>query len=226
MEPIQMSTRRKRIPEDLFLVPELTKLEDRMIGLIRKPDLTVTKVMEWLFPEKVLKILRDASPYVSHSSYDAFDTSYFHVAPDTGLVHLTVTMDNSDFACPRDKSEMLQPERDSGIVAYIREAYAVGLQWNKVREVVAWMNDPPHKMTPGAARAFWPSILSLVGPDHPVHQVDGQRYRDPQGIGAIIPLMRETSEIIATALLMPDPELKLGPVRFDFEHLPREHGLV
>ena len=220
-------SRRKSKPQELFLTLELPKLEDRMIGLIRKPDLTFTKVMEWLFPEEVLKILRDASPYVSHSSYDVFDTRYFQVAPDTPPVHLAVTLSGSGIVCPRDKSEVLQPERDSGIVAYIREVYAVRLQWNKVREVVAWMNDPSHKMTFGAARALWPSILSLVGPDHPVHQVDGQRYKDPQGIGAIIPLMRETSEIVATALLMPDPELpKLEPVKFDFEHLPREHGLV
>ena len=226
MEPIQMSRRRKRIPEELFITPELTKLEDRMIGLIRKPDLTVTKVMEWLFPDAVLKILRDAHPYVMYSKYAMFDTSYFKVAPDTAPVHLSVLLRTTGLTCPCDKSEMIQAQRDSGIVAYIQEVYAVRLQWNKVREVVSWMNDPSHKMTPAAARAFWPSILSLVGPDHPVHQVDGQRYRDPQGIGAIIPLMRETSEIVATALLMPDPELKLGPVRFDFEHLPREHGLV
>ena len=57
-----MSRRKKNISSKLFSVPELSKLEDRMIGLIRKPDLTVTKVMEWLFPDEVLKILRDASP--------------------------------------------------------------------------------------------------------------------------------------------------------------------
>ena len=220
-------SRRKSIPQELFLTPELPKLEDRMIGLIRKPDLTVTKVMEWMFPEEVLKILRDASPYVSHSSYDVFDTGYFQVAPDTIPVHLAVTLYGSGIACPRDKSEVLQPERDSGIVAYIREVYAVRLQWNKVWSVINWMNDREHKMTCSAARAFWPTILSLVAPDHPVHQVDGQRYTDPQGIGAIIPLMRETSEIVATALLMPDPErLPRSSVMFNFECFSREHGLV
>ena len=222
-----MSRRRKSIPQELFPTPELPKLEDRMVGLIRKPDLTVTKVMEWLFPDEVLKILRDAHLYIRQSNYEVLDTSYFQVAPDTTPVHLAVTLYGSGIACPRDKSEVLQPERDSGIVAYIREVYAVRLQWNKVRSVINWMNDPEHTMTCSAARAFWPTILSLVAPDHPVHQVDGQRYKDPQGIGAIIPLMRETSEIVATALLMPDPELpKLEPVKFDFEHLPREHGLV
>lgn len=220
-------SRRKSKPADLFSVPELTKLEDRMIGLIRKPDLTVTKVMEWLFPDEILQKLRDAAPYAQRSSYEVFDTGYLEPEPHATRVHLTVNLGPEDILCPRDKSEILQPERDSGIVAYIREVYTVRLQWNKVREVVAWMNDPSHKMTLGAARALWPSILSLVEHDHPVHQVDGQRYKDPQGIGAIIPLMRETSEIVATALLMPHPELpKLGSVRFDFERLPREHGLV
>lgn len=220
-------SRRKSKPADLFsVVPELPKLEDRMIGLIRKPDLTVTKVMEWLFPDEILQKLRDAAPYAQRSSFEVFDTRYLELEPPAPRVHLTVNLGREDILCPRDKSEILQPERDSGIVAYIEEVYAVRLQWNKVREVVAWMNAPSHKMTCSAARAFWPTILSLVAPDHPVHQVDGQRCKDPQGIGAIIPLMRETSEIVATALLMPDPELpKLGLVKFDFE-CSREHGLV
>lgn len=222
-----MSRRKKNIPSELFSVPELPKLEDRMIGLIRKPDLTVTKVMEWLFPDEVLQKLRDAAPYAPRSSFEIFDTGYLKLEPHDPCVHLSVNLRDEDILCPRDKSEILQPERDSDIVAYIREVYAVRLQWGKVRDVVTWMNDPEHTMTCSAARAFWPTILSLVAPNHPVHQVDGQRYKDPQGIGAIIPLMRETSEIVATALLMPDPELhKLTMVKFDFEHLPREHGLV
>lgn len=221
-----MRRRKNGIPPELFRTSELPNLEDRMIGLIRKPDLTVTKVMEWLLPDVILRKLRDAKPFVEQSSFNkVFDTDF--VLGEPYHVHLSVAISDQDFLCPADGCEMPQPDRDSGIVAYIQDVYAVRVQWQKVRDVVEWMNDPEHHMTYSAARAFWPSILSLVSSEHPIHSVDGQRYRDPQGIGAIIPLMRETSEIVATALLMPVPDLpNLAPVKFNFKCMPREHGLV
>ena len=188
----------KEVP---FLAGNLNGLEDRMIALVKKPALSTNEVMEWLFPKSTLDVLRAAKPLAGGSD-TLFDTNI--VSLPFGEVALRINLVKSDIFVPRDGTEQLQDHKGEHIVSYLEQVHAVCMEWNKVRCVVTWIND--HIVTPGAARHYWPTILSLVNESHPVYGVDGERFKDVEGISAIIPLMRETAGIVATALLMPKVE--------------------
>ena len=188
----------KEVP---FLAGNLNGLEDRMIALVKKPALSTNEVMEWLFPKSTLDVLRAAKP-VARESGTLFDTNI--VSLPFGRVTLHINLAESDIFIPADGTEQLQDHKGEHIVSYLEQVHAVCMEWNKVRCVVTWIND--HIVTPGAARHYWPTILSLVNESHPVYGVDGERFKDVEGISAIIPLMRETAGIVATALLMPKVE--------------------
>ena len=194
--------RNKRTPkEGPFLADNLNGLEDRMIALVKKPALSTNEVMEWLFPKSTLDVLRAAKPLAGGSD-TLFDTNI--VSLPFGEVTLRINLAESDIFIPRDGTEQLQDHKGEHIVSYLEQVHAVCMEWNKVRCVVKWLND--HIVTPSAARHYWPTILSLVNESHPVYGVDGERFKDVEGISAIIPLMRETAGIVATALLMPRVE--------------------
>ena len=194
--------RNKRTPKEVpFLADNLNGLEDRMIALVEKPALSTNEVMEWLFPKSTLDVLRAAKP-VARESGTLFDTNM--VSLPFGEVALRINLVKSDIFVPRDGTEQLQDHKGEHIVSYLEQVHAVCMEWNKVRCVVTWIND--HIVTPSAARHYWPTILSLVNESHPVYGVDGERFKDVEGISAIIPLMRETAGIVATALLMPKVE--------------------
>lgn len=196
--------RNKRTPKEVpFLADNLNGLEDRMIALVKKPALSTNEVMEWLFPKSTLDVLRAAKP-VARESGTLFDTNI--VSLPFGEVALRINLVKSDIFIPRDGTEQLQDHKGEHIVSYLEQVHAVCMEWNKVRCVVTWIND--HIVTPSAARHYWPTILSLVNESHPVYGVDGERFKDVEGISAIIPLMRETAGIVATALLMPKVEPK------------------
>ena len=194
--------RNKRTPkEGPFLADNLNGLEDRMIALVKKPALSTNEVMEWLFPKSTLDVLRAAKP-VARESGTLFVTNM--VSLPFGEVALRINLVKCDIFVPRDGTEQLQDHKGEHIVSYLEQVHAVCMEWNKVRCVVKWLND--HIVTPSAARHYWPTILSLVNESHPVYGVDGERFKDVEGISAIIPLMRETAGIVATALLMPKVE--------------------
>ena len=194
--------RNKRTPkEGPFLADNLNGLEDRMIALVKKPALSTNEVMEWLFPKSTLDVLRAAKPLAGGSD-TLFDTNI--VSLPFGRVTLHINLAESDIFIPADGTEQLQDHKGERIVSYLEQVHAVCMEWNKVRCVVKWLNE--NDATPSAARHYWPTILSLVNESHPVHGVDGERFKDVEGISAIIPLMRETAGIVATALLMPKVE--------------------
>ena len=194
--------RNKRTPKEVpFLADNLNGLEDRMIALVEKPALSTNEVMEWLFPKSTLDVLRAAKPLAGGNA-TLFDTNI--VSLPFGEVALRINLVKSDIFIPRDGTEQLQDHKGEHIVSYLEQVHAVCMEWNKVRCVVKWLNE--NDATPSAARHYWPTILSLVNEGHPVYGVDGERFKDVGSISAIIPLMRETAGIVATALLMPKVE--------------------
>lgn len=176
----------------------VTNLESAVMGAMVSVDFTLQDVADAFVPQDSIEKLKAAFPHSgeSHPSVqrwlnETFEGIYCHVRLDFEPLHMCT---------PLKDLIGLQPGYIQRIRPTISAMAAVHVSFNKVRAVVDWLNE---NATPGAARYYWPTICALLPADHVVQQLDGQLYREPVGVSKIIPLMRETSAIVAGALLLP-----------------------
>jgi hypothetical protein len=75
--------------------------------------------------------------------------------------------------------------------------------WDDVQTCVDWFNE--NKVDPATVMEFWPTMAALCVGDHRLDHPVG-RPKAPPGINAILPFLRSTRQLVATAALFPDPE--------------------
>jgi hypothetical protein len=163
---------------------------------------TMDDVVAWLFPEDVIRKLKDAYP-LAHSTYHSNFSPPTLPLPSGDKVELCMDLDKVHMQCPLPKyaKPVLDGTAGQNIVGVLQAACDVNNQFDKVRKVISWLG--AHNVTPGAAAYYWPTLLSLMPPESDVHKAGGTRYREVIGIGEILPLLRETAGIVAGAHLCP-----------------------
>ena len=155
-------------------------------------------VARWLFPEDTIAKLKAAYPLADTLYHRNFSLSGWPLV--TGdKVSMSIDFDAIHMQCPKAIAVAVTP--NAQIMDLLVSIYDLHKQFNKVRKVIDWFGE--HKVTPGAAVYYWPTIRSLCGSGHAVHDVTGDRYRAVTGISEIIPLLRETAGIVAGAALCP-----------------------
>lgn len=83
------------------------------------------------------------------------------------------------------------------LFAYIEELDLINRQYAVLKHVLTWLDT---NGTLGAMRYYFPSVQSLCNIDM---AGDPTNFRDPPGVGKIIPLIREAAVTIAAAQLLP-----------------------
>ena len=161
---------------------------------------TMDDVVAWLFPEDVIRKLKDAYP-LAEVPYRSNFTMMGLPLPSGAKVSLSLDLDRVHMQCPkRDTVHNLLPDAPA-IFSTLQAVCDVHAQFDKVRKVVDWFGE--HNVTAGAAAYYWPTVKMLLPPKHAVHEATGERYREVTGIGDIIPLLRETTSIVAGACFCP-----------------------
>ena len=162
-------------------------------------NFTLEDVIDWCVDKDIKKLLMDAHK-VTYADNFWGSAGSVHIG---GEMSLAIRYKEAGMFVPGDGYAKPGNGPDpKGIMAACLETLAIRDKFAKVQWVIDWLN--LKQVTPGAARYYWPTILSLLPETHAVHKSDGQRYREPAGISEVIELMRETSAIVASALILGD----------------------
>lgn len=112
----------------------------------------------------------------------------------------------------------------NGIESTAEELVAIYRKFDDVELLIDWMDN--HAMTVGAARYYWPTILALLPDTHPVHEADGQRYKETPGVSQVLDLMREAAGTVAAALMLGDVTTPARTNAVTFIHYGRYFPLI
>jgi hypothetical protein len=175
-------------------------LETRVVTATVTPNFTPEDVIKWLFPIGVIEKCRAAFPIVKSLYTSNFSEGPLMIPGCNAPCTVSLDLDKLSMCCPEAGYISILP--DASIEAALNDIHAVHLSFEKVRRVVNWLGK---HATPGAARYYWPTICSLLPTGHAVFAAAGERYKEPSANAAdIVELMRETSGIVASALLCND----------------------
>lgn len=171
------------------------ELERNMITAMTTVNFTAQSVIEWLWHDEIRLPLEKAYSLIDPGWYTEQNLS----VPNGPIISLCIDLRNLKMACPREGLISFGGPVCPNFVTALNTMAAVHEQFEKVRKVIRWFKHS----TSCAVRYYWPAMAALLPPDHYIHKVDGLRYREPVGISAILPLLRETGGIITSALLCP-----------------------
>jgi hypothetical protein len=155
-------------------------------------------VASWLFPDDLIALLKQASPYVDPSS----QTGSYEPLRGAHMPSVNMRFDQSDY--PPPTALALRPYQDR-IVPLEDMICAVNVlrqKYGAVKHLLRWFN---RNATPAAVRTYWPSVLTLckdspIGKDYPDVP---SRYTVPTDIGKVLPLIRDTAATVAMMQMLP-----------------------
>ncbi len=206
-----------------YVANQINKLEKAYLAQTIERPFTPMNVVEWLIPADIIAKLQAANGLTAYISaledYSDVRIPNLAVAP----AHFNIRYTNLNML-PAGDHIMLRDLPDGNIAETLRSMFAVHREFQVVRDVIEFLNQ---KGTAGAFRAYWPSIMALVPSDSsPLHEAQGTRYKDIPGIGAWVARLRETSDIIARALLLPPKEIEEKATVSIYFQYPVEGGNV
>jgi hypothetical protein len=160
------------------------------------PELSVEYLTRFLFKDEIIALIKQAHPHL----YSASTHAAYTIA-NSPSVQLTFTF--KDHPAPNADSVVVQPERGEDYYKTVAFIHECRKKWGLVKYVLRWMNQ---NATPGAIRALWPSALHLCDTSPAFHDLKHApvRYAPPDGVGALLPLLRETATTVAFMGMMPD----------------------
>lgn len=196
--------------------------------------MTLRDVLHYLWPGDLVHHLTAAFPYVRTLDRTDIVERFVRTPFSSYAWTMHVALRQAEMLCPSPGLTHVDDEHGAGnhpLTQAMMEIEGVVLKFNKVRQVVDWLNK---YATPGAARYYFPALSALLPPDHPFNKADGLRYKEPkQNITEIVPTMREASTIIASGLLADPasladlPKKVLFKVQVDTEYgASQEFGLL
>lgn len=189
----------------------ISNLEAQTIAVMVERPFTAHDVMEWLFPADVLRKCKDAYSVVHEPTTSV---SYRVPFDDTMYARLWLSVfPNFDMLLPATHMLTVSDEAVPLLKA-MHQASTICKEWNTVRTVLDWLDK---NATPGAIRAYCPSLLTLIAPDNsPLFAASGDRYREPKDICGQLSALRSVAATIAAARLLPPTEpTKNYTIRFD-----------
>lgn len=158
-------------------------------------DHTFNDVMDWLFDPEVLRIAKESRRVVE----PRMDLEYYSLGSWREDTRFTIRYKNSIYNTIRDEVGLIKSDASLPLQAFINEADALWRKFTAVQHCLMWLDA---NATPGAMRYYWPAIMSLAGDNAVFKDIDGSRFKEPDGIGPMLPMLRETASTVASALLL------------------------
>lgn len=185
--------------------------EQRAMREFAPATYTVLEYVESAYDADLLRILREGFKVTSNLNDRVRTKLHRSDWKIENSVDLIIDFEELGMLAPTKGNYLIPtgtvPEK---ILLHWDEMRKLHQKWMDVRNVCQWLND--HKVTLGAARYYWPTILMLMPDNVALAECGGQRYKEVQGISEIIPTMRETSATVATMkLLPPEDKSKASP---------------
>lgn len=175
-------------------VEHIAVLCDRVVAVSVQHDLTREGVVRALFNPDTIRVATEAkgiiNPLNSQHGYSIVSGTNIYISYNE-LPFLAINPANLE----------AQPGCEQ-VVAVVEKIKSIHARFSTVRYVLEWFNT---HATAGAVRHYWPTILSLVDNDA-VNNATLGRYKEPDGISSLLPLIRETATTVASALILPATE--------------------
>jgi hypothetical protein len=177
---------------------------------------TMNDLVTWLFPEDVIRKLKDAYPLTGTVYRAAFTLDHFPLLGGTGM-QLRLDLDTVKMQRPTNDPVITFSHGSSGtahaiIMGTLQALNEVHERFNKVRKIIDWFGK--RSVSPATAAYYWPTFQSLLPAAHPFHQQTGEHYRPVTGIGEITDLLRETAGIVASAHMCPAAPARTERAKF------------
>jgi hypothetical protein len=167
-------------------------------------EFTVHDLLYWLWPARTVDTLLEAYD-LTRETVGQGNCDFPGIIVPAGPVcrfyfNLSLGDNRLHFLPPAEKPE---PRADypmhNTICNILKEVEHIHKQFNKVRTVLAWLED---NATPGAARFYFPAMCALLPAEHPINHADGIRYKEPSApMDKVIPMMRECAGILASGII-------------------------
>lgn len=158
-------------------------------------DITPDHFLEWLIEPDILSKLRAAWQFTASRNHTDF-TPAFRFA--CGVV--TFNIDYGKLKCLAPDNKYVKPQGSNDhMIDYVESIGAVANQYNKLRRIITEFHR--QKVTPGAAKYYFPTLQPLLPEDHPFHKATGERHRSFAFPYEITEYLREAPEIIGKGLL-------------------------
>jgi hypothetical protein len=166
------------------------------IAMNIEKEFTAMHCLNMFFPDD----LQDRLMAVRHCMTPASHVGIYQI----GGVGTHVHVNWIKTGIPTPSPDVMRPHHDRMDLFFsaIDTISAARIKYGKVVHLLRWFNQ---NATPAAVRNFWPSALALVpGSKFAVDNAEApSRYSSPQGIGQLLPLLRETSGTVAGMQLIP-----------------------
>jgi len=183
--------------DDAYLA--LLTLENRALMALVDEPLQPLEVLYWHYPAEVIDGLCHAYPLIRLADRTRTMTQLLYA----GAI-LSVDLHAAKCCYPDlGRTAIQDTPYTAKYTQTLTELTAEHRQFDKVREVIAWLNA---HATPGAARHYCPWLGSLLPSDHAYHAVKGTKFQDVGIPLDVANTMRECGVIIARALLARSPE--------------------
>lgn len=198
-----MSRRRTPVAPFADTIPLITKMEAAAVYRTVTLDFTLQDVVDWMLPTGVQKILRDAY-HLAEKNSDTWSVGQQRLGTyQSPVCAFSVRVGDLEMLCPSgDDPVSVDSNTDHPIYQTMVAIEKVVSRFSALTKVVNWLNDAA---TPAAARYYIPTLGSLLPAGHPFHRPASTNFREPQGLAAMSPLIREASSTIAMGLLS-DPD--------------------
>jgi hypothetical protein len=187
-----------------MLGQHLTMATDKVMWLARnvleatirsEPAMTSQQIIDQLILPQHQRALREARGIVQY--YPAIDNV------PTPYVGVQVQFNWSRLPYARAEEKIFNFAPGTPLSNLCERLSKVRQDWERVMAVLHYFD---RYGTPGAARYYWPTIVTLA-PDHDVSTAGlGNSFVDPINYSQWLPMMRDTATTVASALMLATPE--------------------
>ena len=172
-------------------VTRLTLLKDRMVKEFHPWPWSGQEVIEMCFPEEVRVHMARAFELAA----DQYTYHDYWIVAQRFKVHIPYQFWGAMLAI---NQEQFTPTVD--MVQWYKDVAATLDDWAVAKHVLLWLDE--HAST-GAIRNYFPVVVSLLDPQDR-DKLEANRFRDPDGLGPMLPLIRRASNVVASAHLLPE----------------------
>ncbi len=172
----------------------LDNIEERAIYALVDIKLTTEDILNTLLDPEHIRLLRS----VVSLAKPQYNVMSVYLKPYIARISIEASRFN---VYPFDSNIVRDVPKESMLGQTLDQIMGISVRYDKVRQVVKWMNK---NATVGACRYYWPAMCALLPADHEIHSCDGVKFRDILGVASMIETFRETSPIVAGAVMIPE----------------------
>ena len=180
-----------------FAEAAVTLLVQRVANATRRLDLTLEQVCRSILPPATYDTLYKAHVLARQPTY--YSSSPMALDFNNEEIYVSVDWLEAGLLVPAE----IELQWDAvELKDYLTWARGFVLEWNKVREVISWLNK--ERVPFVDAINYWPCI-QILQPSLTAYTLP---YREPSisGLGEMLPLLRETQTMVAASQFAPEAD--------------------